>query len=319
MKFFFDESGDFAIPAAISEHRASVVMGIAVSENIEQQLAADFDTFKRSLSRTELQNGEPKGRLLTPESANHFCDLLNQYKVLDGISLTPVTLDLSSLVNSDLSGLSHHLSETIQHRADLCIYPEMREQVALLGRQFGNFSNPQALRILSLAWCVREALHSAIIFFSGPQHNPHWSQLEFVVDAVQTRVGAREELVFSAMVMMWLAGWSRTKPFELVQEIHTLDHPIGRLYTTADGFDLGKMLRGNVHWRNSQESWGLQIADISASIAYGAVNDLQNVNGYIPRFNKMMKASPYSRKRGPGLIVLDGVRDDFKSKYRILM
>jgi hypothetical protein len=97
MYFYFDESGDFAIPDSPTTHRAAVVMGVSVSDLIHDELREQFLRFVATLDASESLKGEPKGSRLSYAHRMDFCEMLTRY---DGIFLTPVTLDLSSLSQS---------------------------------------------------------------------------------------------------------------------------------------------------------------------------------------------------------------------------
>jgi hypothetical protein len=286
MFYYFDESGDFRIPDTATTHKVAVVMGIAISEPIYDDLRARFCQFVKKLGASECVNGEPKGSRLTYDHRKDFCNLLFDY---DGVSLTPVTLDLSSLAHESIRSMPARMSRVLYGWADKMVFPEAREQALLLARQYANLSVNQSLRIYSLANCIREALHHSVLFLSTRGHKNAWAKLRFEIDRVQTRANSREEKVFSLMVLGWLMGWSRTNPLITVKEIHTDDHPFVRNYCTKEGIDLGKMLYGNLHWVNSRYSWGIQLADFSATIVYQAACALNDDKGLISLYRMMIK------------------------------
>jgi hypothetical protein len=199
------------------------------------------------------------------------------------------------------------------------LYPEAREQLVLLARQYANLSVAQSLRIYSLASCIREALEHSIIFLSSQKYEDSWNTLRFEIDRVQVKPNNREEKVFSLMVLGWLMGWSRTHPLITVKEIHTDNHPFVINYVTRNGADLGKMLYNNLHWVNSRESWGVQLADISATIVYQAASALNDEDGLVSLYRLLMRKSPYGSRRGPGLFSpLRGLSPTVFRKYSIL-
>src|SRR5437016_3683745 len=65
MFYYFDESGDFRIPDTATTHKLAVVMGVAISEPIYDDLRARFCQFVKKLGASECVNGEPKGSRLT--------------------------------------------------------------------------------------------------------------------------------------------------------------------------------------------------------------------------------------------------------------
>jgi len=115
---------------------------------------------------------------------------------------------------------------------------------------------------------------------------------------------ARDRLVFEGMILMWLAAWSITNPLVLISEFHTADHPLVQNFGCEEGNDLTKLLHNRFAYPSSEASWGLQVADIAASIVYQAVHDLSNYGGRLPFFRLLMQNSMFGRDCGPGLMTL---------------
>jgi hypothetical protein len=215
--FYFDESGDFAAGAGPGDHRAAVVMDVAVSEAVYEALARDYRKFVESLDFNELGSGEPKGRLLSRQSRQRFCDLLASF---DGVSLTPVTLELSSLGTRYEEESRFRMQDAFRSNADRMIHEAARHDLLLASQQYKNLSPNQSLRLYSIANCIREALQHAILFLSDGPHRSCWERVSLEIDRVQTRSGSREEQLFNVMLRGWLLGWSVTKPFIFVRELH---------------------------------------------------------------------------------------------------
>jgi len=296
MKFFFDESGSFAIPDSWLTHRAAVVMGVAIPEVIEEPLHREFDDFAATLHRTEKEGGEPKGGLLSPQHRSDFSDRLAAH---DGVLVIPVTLDLSCLTRH--RDFPNHMGNLLADWAALMHSDEAKDALRLAGRQFANLSLEQALRLYSLANCMREALQHAILFRTSRPYEACWDSVSFTVDRVQERPNSREEQVFSAIVFGWISGWTRRHPFDLLEGLHTKDNPFIRKYDTEEGISLTRLMKGNIHWVDSKASWGVQVADIAATIVREAVRDLSDDNGAIRRFVSLMRSSTYGAAKGPGL------------------
>jgi Protein of unknown function (DUF3800) len=315
MYFYFDESGDFAIPSSLTTHKAAVVMGVVVSDLIHNELRQQFHRFVAGLDASECLKGEPKGARLSYAHRRAFCEMLTGY---DGIFLTPVTLDLSSLSGSGEKQMTEGMYQSLCTSAEAMLYPEGRESMLLIARQYRNLSINQVLRIYSLANCIREALEHAIIFLANRGHEKAWEDVRFEIDRVQVRPNSREEKVFSRMVLAWLAGWSRSKPFTLVREIHTPDHPFVRKYDLSDSIDASKLVRDRIYWVDSSESWGVQMADIGATIVYQAAHATDDRDGLISLYASLMRKSPYGAKRGPGLFSPLEVSEITGAKYMLL-
>ena len=316
MFYYFDEAGDFSVPKSRAHHKVAVVVGVAVSDAIYDDLNAGFRQFANNLPSSACANGEPKGRLLSYEHKRVFCEFLSEY---DGVSITPVTLDLSSLSGSRIDRMPERMSCVLTEWADKMLYNEASEQLVLLARQYANLSVNQSLRIYSLAACIREALEHSILFLSSEQHESAWNSLRFELDRVQVRPNSREEKVFSLVVLGWLMGWSRTRSLLTVKELHTDDHPFVKNYVTHDGADLGKIFYNNLYWVNSRDSWGVQLADISATIVYQAASALNDEDGLVSLYRLLMRKSAYGSRRGPGLTSpLRGLSPAIARKYSIL-
>jgi len=317
MLFCFDESGTFSIPAEQETHAVAVVLGIAVSDLVRGSLYNAYDHFAAGLSASEKVAGEPKGRLLTEDSLSRFCELLAQF---DGLSVCPVTLDLGHLAawkHRDAQ-LDRMRDALFQHAAAMQ-YTTAGDQLRLLGRQVANLSLEQFLRVLSLSICFRETLQHSILFISDRGHELSWEAVRFEIDRVSTRGGGREERVFSFMVLSWLTTWSHERPFETIREIHTADHPFVRNFDRADGIDIGRLIRNKVHWVDSRDSRGIQIADIAAAIVYRAAMDLDDRRSSVSLYGALMRSSHYGHMRGPGLFSPSETMNDHVSmKYAVL-
>lgn len=317
MHFFFDESGDFAIPDT-GEHKCSIVCGLVVPETVENSINAAFENFVSQLEPTEKQCGEPKGYLLTEDSLKRFCHLLAGYPE---VLVTPTTLDLSIGSRKRTTSICSHMKARLFEEAKKCIYDTMREEVEELGRQWGNLSINDSLRLVALTSCFWEAIEHSVLFLSEKRYYSCWEALSFWVDAVRTRRLSRDERVFQIMVLMWLTAWSKRRPLTTIEEIHTHEHPFERNYCIDESrFDLGKMLRGNIMFVNSASCLGVQMADICANIVYRAVHDLNNYNGRLPIFQLLMQSCPYGPARGgPGLIHIHESKKRIPAeKYRLL-
>jgi hypothetical protein len=318
MRFFFDESGDFAIPQS-DEHKCGIVCGLVVPETVEDATKDTFKQFVDNLRPEEKSGDEPKGNLLTDESLIRFCDLLKEFR--GEILVTPTTLDLSIGSRQMAVSACDSMKTSLFERAKNCVYDTMREEVEELGRQWGNLSTNEALRLVALTSCFWEAIQHSVVLLSEEKYYSCWDPLDFIVDAVTIRRQSRNEVVFERMVLMWLTAWSKRRPLATIAEVHTDGHPFVRMYCPNENrVDLGKILRGNIRFCNSSDSFGLQIADICSNIVYRAVHDLNNWNNRLPIFRLLMRNCPYGRAGGgPGLISLHESNGRIPAeKYRLL-
>lgn len=178
-----------------------------------------------------------------------------------------------------------------------------------------NLSSSQILRLYALANAFGEVIASSISYLAFDENEAAWNELAFVIDRVHQRANSREEQVFETILAGWLAGWSDLSSFGLrLSSRHTSDLTVMRKYCSVEGFDLYGLLRGNMHWQTSSETWGLQVADMAAAIIGHAVSrssDPREVRVY----EKLMRASFYPFFRGPGVIALDEENPVIKRQY----
>lgn len=315
VQFCFDESGDFNPPPA-DTHGCSIVCGVTFPETSRDACFTAYQKFLQDLPRSEQRGGEPKGCLLSDDSRNRFCDIINAFP---SVLVTPVTLDLSWHRREQAGSLAASMKEAVLEKARSCVYQTMRDEMGELARQWGNLSESQCLRLLALGKCFQEAIQHSIIFHSSREFNSCWSKMDFIVDAAQKSPASREAKVFGNMVLMWLAKWSSDDPIVTIDEIHTEDHPFVQGFCVGDGVDLGKMIREHVTFEDSAASCGLQIADICSNIVYDAVHDLDGCRNRLPIFQRLMKNCPYGPDRGgPCLITVTGpVRRDVEKYSRL--
>lgn len=312
MKFYFDESGRFTLPNNPLQHRASVVVGVAVSELIEDELREGFKEFVAGLSEDEKSGEEPKGSLLKLRSRSDFCDLLAG---IDGVQLTPVTLDMN-ILGEHATSMPTELGEHIVDQAELCVYESMRNYLHGLSKRIAGLSPAQMWRLFAWANAFREALHHAVLFLSDQGHEDSWHDARFEVDAVEQKTDAIENSVFKDIILGWLESWSRRNPMEYIEEIHTAEHPFVKNFDSGKDIDLSKLIGGNIHFVDSAKSWGVQIADIAANIVFGAVHDLQNEKGELFVFSSLMRSCPYGATRGAGLLCpFEEPNIEYRKKY----
>jgi hypothetical protein len=276
MKFYFDESGDFAPPASPSEHSIAISIGIVVPEETEAATIKQFDGFVRGLPHRSFHKGEPKGRLLEPAARQEFADFLWE---CDGILVCPTVLDLTALAGRTDADVRSSVVNKLNGMASRCKYPQMREQISLLARRFNRLSLPQCLRLVTWARCIMRSLHDSIVAHSGQQFDSSWRAFRFEIDPVQRSAANREELVFMTMLPAWVCAWSDEYPFDINESIHDRDHPLLQYFDRGGGMDLGRIIKGNVHYPPSGASKGLQIADMAATIVASASRGIADAGG----------------------------------------
>jgi hypothetical protein len=267
MNFYFDESGDFRVPPDPQEHAVGIVIGVVVPETRQAVIWQRFQALLGTLPPSAFKKGEPKGNSLDADGRRAFAALISES---EGILVCPILLDLTSIAGR-AEALRNAVAAKLEEWAALCLHETMRQEVLLLRRQVGNLSPEVTFRLAAWAQCIMRCIDNSIVGHSGPEFHGCWGSLRFEIDAVCRTGGNREEQVFPKLLPSWVTAWSVKRPFTLIEELHTESHPFVRNWDTDRGVDLGKMLRGNVHFCASEQSIGIQLADMAASLVRKAV------------------------------------------------
>lgn len=310
MKFYFDEAGDFRLDDD-GVQAVGIVVGITVPETAEAEVFARYDEFIATLAPSAFKNGEPKGNLLTIVDRTRFAEMIADD---DRIVVTPALLDIASInrANLDVRG---GMVRQMRGLAEQCVYDSMREQVNLLANQFKNLSDNQALRLVSVAYCIKRAFEQTIILLSGKEYYDCWDQMRFEIDPVDVRPSNREELVSKRTMLGWLQGWSQKSPTMIITEIHTPDHPLIKNYSTMeDKFDLNKIYKDNLYYPRSSESKGIQIADMAASLIRHAVCGIVTFDNLM-NYGLLLKNNLWAPKYAHGLFCLSDPADVDYDRY----
>ncbi|HEX7679261.1 MAG TPA: DUF3800 domain-containing protein [Thermoanaerobaculia bacterium] len=310
MLFYFDESGDFAVPRDRNDHRAGVVVGLAIPDHIAPLLERKFRDFASTLEQDERVNGEPKGSPLCYRHRKAFAELMRRFE--GRIALMPATLLLSDLV-ADHAAPAGKMANALREIAPGMAAASLTERLQLAASQVGNLSDSQTLRLYTLANALREVLAASIQFLVFGEDDASWEHVSFEIDSPTRQPNSREHQIFETIVGGWLYAWSEKFPLQL-SPLHTPQLTVIRKYADHQGFNLNKLLAGNIKWRNSADSWGIQIADMAAATIGKALahsDDQREVRIY----EKLMRVSFHPYSRGPGLIVLNVDNPMIEERY----
>lgn len=310
MDVYFDESGNFRASPS-TESGLSAVMGVIIPENESAALEQDFRAMIGKLPKDIFVNGEPKGRLLSPEHCQLLATIINAHP---GVKLVPVTVNTASIEQSFFEQVPKRLKELLVGESEKFQYESLRTEVSELARRCGNLSPGQLVRLLAYAVGVHQAIDGISTFYHCSKYHPHYTPIRMIFDRVGTP-DSREELVFKQIVFMWLVRMTERKPITKIKEIHTGDHPFMRLYEKAldgqTGLDLTKMLRGNLHFADSKTTWQVQLADMLVSAWLNSLRDSNNALGYAPVFRSLNRNTTRPNDQPLGMI---GVSDSYSER-----
>jgi len=268
MKFYFDESGVFALPATAAIHAVGIVSGVVIPEGVEAAVFASFSTFLKTLPSTAFQNGEVKGRLLDEAGRAGLAQMI--VDLPRGALFCPVMLDLTSLVGTPYASPCEAVAAKLIGLQGTCKHAKMKAEIGALAADVGSMSDQQVLRLAAWAKCISRCIRDSIVFHCGEAYNESWTSLRFEIDPVQPS-GGTERTSFQFLLPAWVTAWSQDDPFTTIEELHTASHPFVTAWGSPGGIDVGKMFRNNVHYLPSEKSLGIQLADVTATLARRAV------------------------------------------------
>jgi len=315
VNFYFDESGDFAVPDAGID-KVATCAGLVVPESSQQSLESEFEIWRQSLTPDECDRGEPKGTLLRGETRRLFFDHLDR---VPDVLTVPTILDLGLQRDFVVPKLSEMSRAEGFRRVPSYPEKEMRDLFEKLARQIGNLDDSQILRMRATANCVESALRQAMLFRSSGTLAECWERITIRIDRTSARAGTREEQVMRAGVPVAIMNRSSRDPFLLIEKIHGPDHPLTRTFDTKEGLSVEKML-ADLELVDSRSEVGVQAADILANSLRLAISDLNNHRGDLEWYQRFMRHSPLGYKSNLGLIIVTaGAKPSVSGhKYEIL-
>jgi len=312
MRFYFDEAGNFQLPA--DRHPVGVVAGVVVADHAHDALEADFAAFVKTLRSDELQNGEPKGSKLDTNSRARLLNLLSRH---DGFMFAHATMELDRLREWPATNPALVVSQSLEVVASKLVYESAREQMHAVARAVGNMHHQQLLRLVTWYGCIRSALQYSLSWMADREFAASWWTMRMCIDPVQDPPGT-EALAFATLLPGWAATNNEHHPILLQPEIHTETHPFIRTFTVRGEFVYSKMF-GDVTYPDSRSCWGIQLADICAQIVFRASKDLHNQQALV-LFGALMQLSGHSVIDGAGLVtpVPEHTRPPMSERYEIL-
>jgi len=297
MEVFFDETGSFRPSNVTGQTDLAAVMGVIIPELHAETLKADFTAFVNRLPRECFERDEAKGRLLSADQQCAFALMLNKHP---GVMLGPVTFN-RNIRSSSFSDWPTALKARLLSEASKCIHSTMQLQVEEVAKRCGNLSPEQLVRLLTYKVAVEKALGAIALFYHCKKYHNSYYPIKLIFD----RTGAsnnREELVFKDMIFLWVTR----NVISTVKQIHTDSHPFVQLYGAEVGgkrtFNVAKMVRGNFEFRDSKQSWQLQIADMAAAIWVSSIRDQNNTRGLLPHFRILYRNSCLPKEQPVGLM-----------------
>jgi len=316
MEFYFDDSGDFALPKG-GEEKVSLWIGVLVPEMCKASLERRYTEWEEEVRRRVGGRAEIKGSRLDLTSRELLFAALHQES---DILIHPAIIDLQTQCRFPSAGTNKFLKELAYVNSEHLESEGQREQVRLHGRRIGNLSDEQILKFFTLTHCVIDSVRKAVLFRSHGQYRECWTDVHYWVDKSSTSPFSRDESVFRESLGWAVHHSTKREPIDLLEWIHTDQHPFVKNFVAGEKID-GKRLFKNISFEKSSNNWGLRLADVVANSMNRALEDLDDKRGELHLYDMIMEHSPLGPCSNLGFVVLtDGsVTEEIKlGRYAVL-
>lgn len=259
MKFFFDESGSFAVknPGPHS------LVGIQYPDVFENRLSTFYKEFVNSLSPSEFINGEPKGTELTLSSREKLFAYLNDNSWLKiAVSLT------DSEYNSEIQVQQYRTEQVRLYDAQI-LNPDFKSKLAELKSLKDDMqvnkglNDVQVIKGLLLMHNLFVLFINLFTSFTEEVYDDDWKVFELNFDRQDKIIITRMERWINKEFINLINVHNAKNPIDLHPDWYLREHPILKLYRDGneDRLLLDKMFINGFNFTSSENSFQIQIAD----------------------------------------------------------
>lgn len=263
MKYFFDESGSFAV----KNPGPHIMIGIVYPDIFDKRLRIFYDDFINSLTQEEYEKGEPKGQLLLDKSRDKLFFYLNDNSWLRiSICLT------DSEFNSEYQVQQYRIEQVSIYNNQL-LDPQFQSQsneLKNLQRKLikdmnivGGLNDVLIVKGLLLMHTLFSLLMSSLKYFTEEVYDDYWKNFFVCYDRQDKKVITRMEDWVNREFLNLITVYNSKNPIELSPDWFERNHPI--LASFRDGqenrLNLNQMFYDRFTFESSGNSFQLQIVD----------------------------------------------------------
>lgn len=262
MKYYFDESGSFAV----KNPGPHIMVGIVYPELFENKLQKFYDEFICSLEIEEFEKKEPKGQLLSLESRDKFFTFLNDNSWLKiGVSLT------DSEFNTDYQVQKYRIDQLNIYKnqfSDPHFQSQSKELQYLQNKLIEDFNLRSGLNdvLIVKGLLLMHTLYSLVInslkYYTAEVYDDNWRKFSIYFDRQDKNIITRMEDWVNREFLNLITNHNNIDPIELDENWFVRDHPILKF---KDGNEnrliLNEMFKDKFTFEFSDNSFQLQIVD----------------------------------------------------------
>ncbi|HEY3332515.1 MAG TPA: DUF3800 domain-containing protein [Capsulimonadaceae bacterium] len=266
MEIYIDESGNFA--PRESTPWASCVAAMTVPSKKSELIFEEFIALK---SKWNLGEGEIKGHRLGEGEISQTIGLLKRHDVLLHIGV----FDGGSHKKSDVAGFREVQAAKVCANLGPEHHPDLVEEMKDIEAQTARMSLPLFAQMITTVKLFNKIIEESPMYFvqRDPEELGHF---KFVIDAKDTSLTTSER-VWSVLLPMFMhrsvelvciEGFDYSH-FDAAYGVELADNPVD---STVKACSLGKLLKDDFNFKNSESDIGLQIVDILANGFCRALN-----------------------------------------------
>lgn len=259
MKFYFDESGSFAV----KNPGPHLLVGIQYPEVFENNLSGFYKEFVGLLNPSEFVNGEPKGQVLSDDSRNKLFSYLNDNSWLR-IAL--------SLTDSEFNGvlqIQKYREEQIKIYENQILDTAFQSKLVELHNVKDDMqirkglSDVQVIKGLLLMDNLFALFINAFNYFTEEVYDDNWTNFDLNFDRQdKTNISRMERWVNREFISL-ITAHNEKNPVELHSDWYSRNHPILLKYRDGneDRLLLDEMFSNGFNFLSSEDTFQLQITD----------------------------------------------------------
>jgi hypothetical protein len=260
-----DESGDFNPKSPLRHYVACQIRGA--------DKAREFLAWERSVPKSARMRGEVKGALL----GETYCETFVEQVVLQPpqVVVSPLEASPSELRQEIVAEHQHYQVAYLidfAMRASVADNRRHRNRFATSADWLRSLNSQRYLKLLALVWCTASSLLDAIDHARAGGYDAELGAIAYRID----RDFIRNEVQAGVWRMLQFIAIKATEKLEAKKTIPDAwppEHPFVKRFggSTAGTSNLVKLFPSSV-FRDSNSSWELRVADVTAAIVRRALN-----------------------------------------------
>ena len=262
MKYFFDESGSFAV----KNPGPHILVGIVYPDVFENKLKKFFDEYVHSLISKEFEKDEPKGQLLSLESREKLFSFLNNNSWLRiGVSLT------DSEFNYEYQIQQYRIEQVNIYRNQFSDpnFQSQSDELKNLQKKLiddlnikGGLSDVLIVKGLLLMHTLYSLLIESLKYYTAEVYDNNWNKLSVCFDRQDKNIITRMEDWVNREFLNLITVHNAKNPIELDTNWFIRNHPILKFRDgNKDKLNLNEMFEDRFTFEFSEKSFQLQIVD----------------------------------------------------------